>query len=88
VKKENKLVNNRGIWKGRKKLKVDLEMKWGKAKKESRCKEKKKGEESCPVLSGMNIQQNGVGKCNSRYSVGKEDRCCGPHKGRKIVTAT
>jgi len=42
VKKENKLVNNRGIWKGRKKLKVDLEMKWGKAKKESRRKEKKK----------------------------------------------
>ena len=42
MKKEKKLVNNKRIWKGRKKLKVDLEVKWGKAKKESRRKEKKK----------------------------------------------
>jgi hypothetical protein len=40
VKKEKKLVNNRRMWKGRKKLKVDLGVKWGKAKKESRRKEK------------------------------------------------
>jgi hypothetical protein len=40
VKKEKKLVNNRRIWKGRKKLNVDLEVKRGTAKKESRRKEK------------------------------------------------
>jgi hypothetical protein len=41
VKKEKKLVNNGRIWKGRKKLKVDLEMKWKEANKDGRRKGKK-----------------------------------------------
>jgi hypothetical protein len=53
------LVNNRRIWKGRKKLKVDLEMKWVKANKDGRRKKerKKKDEESCLAPRGKNIQQ-------------------------------
>jgi len=35
------LQNNGRIWKERKKLKVDLEMKWGKANKDGRCNEKR-----------------------------------------------
>jgi hypothetical protein len=35
---KRKFVNNRRIRKGRKKLKVDLEVKWWKAKKERICK--------------------------------------------------
>jgi len=56
VKKEKKLVNNRRIWKGRDNLKVDLEIKWGKANKDDRRKGKK-GEESCLAPRGKNIQQ-------------------------------
>jgi len=56
VKKENKLVNKRRIWKGRNNLKVDLEIKWGKAIKDGRRKGKK-GEESCLTPRGKNIQQ-------------------------------
>ena len=56
MKKEKKLVNNRRIWKGRKKLKGDVEMKWGKANKDGRRKEQK-DEESCVAPRGKNIQQ-------------------------------
>ena len=41
MKKEKKFVNNRRTCKGRKKLKGDLEVQWGKAKKESIRKGKK-----------------------------------------------
>jgi hypothetical protein len=40
MKKKKKRVNNRRIWKGRKKLKVDLEMKMRKANKDGRRKGK------------------------------------------------
>jgi len=50
VKKEKKLVNNRIIWKRRKKLKVDLEVKWRTTKKERKKERKQKqGEKNDPL---------------------------------------
>jgi len=54
-KPEKKLVNTKRKGRGRNKSKIDIEVKWGEAKKRKPT-QGKKVEESCPGPGGKNIQ--------------------------------
>ena len=88
---EKKLVNNERKGRERNKSKIDIEGKWGEAKKRNPT-QGKKVEESCQGPRGKNIKQGvllqyGAGECDRLYGV-KKDRGRGPQQGRKLVTAT
>ena len=93
-KKEKKSVNSKRQGKGKNTSEVETEMKWEKGKKRKHTQRKmmKKAvqtQEGRISSRGWGVlPKNGAGEWNCCYSVGKEDRDCGPQNGCKLVSAT